>query len=227
PTGMAYNPGTAWGPEWKNTFFIVEFVGNPAHSGIHSFKLKPKGASFELGENEMILSGILATGIEFGPDGALYVADWIEGWRTKDFGRIWKLDAAGGAERPERQQTKQLLVEDFKKHDENRLSGLLKHEDMRVRQKAQFELATRGNKGAEVFQQNINQKENQLARVHGIWGMAQLGRKDKGHAKALIPLLKDSDPEIRAQAAKWLGDIKYKEAGSNLIPLLTDENSRA
>ena len=40
-------------------------------------------------------------------------------------------------------------------------------------------------------------------------------------------MLQDKDPEIRAQAAKWLGDIKYKEAGDKLIPLLKDSNSRA
>src|SRR5690606_26798247 len=37
----------------------------------------------------------------------------------------------------------------------------------------------------------------------------------------------DSDPEIRAQAAKWLGDVRYNDAASALIPLLTDEYSRA
>src|SRR5690606_31620617 len=35
PSGMVYNPGTALGPEWKNTFFVSEFVGNPARSAIH------------------------------------------------------------------------------------------------------------------------------------------------------------------------------------------------
>jgi HEAT repeat protein len=39
-------------------------------------------------------------------------------------------------------------------------------------------------------------------------------------------LLQDGDPEIRAQAAKWLGDIKYKEAGDKLISLLKDPDSR-
>jgi quinoprotein glucose dehydrogenase len=41
-------PGTALGSEWKNKFFLVEFVGNPARSPIWSFGLKPKGASFVL-----------------------------------------------------------------------------------------------------------------------------------------------------------------------------------
>jgi quinoprotein glucose dehydrogenase len=227
PTGMAYNPGTALNSEWNNTFFVVEFVGNPARSGIHAFKLNPKGATFELGEHKQILSGILATGIDFAPDGALYVADWIEGWGTKDFGRIWKLDVAEGVDQQQRQQTKTLLAESFNDYNEENLENLLKYADMRVRQKAQFELAKRGVKGAESFKRSINQKENQLARVHAIWGISQLARQDLNHAQVLLPILQDEDPEIRAQAARWLGDVRYKEAGKALIPLLNDENSRA
>ncbi len=226
PTGFLYNPGTAFSPEWKNTFFVGEFTGNPSRSGIYSFKLIPKGASFELGESKMILRGVLATGIDFGPDGAMYLGDWIDGWDTKDYGRVWKLDIAGGMNE-ERKQVKELLADDFKKFDEKKLSTLLKHSDMRVRQKSQFELATRGEKGLEVFQQTITHTENQLARVNSIWGISQFARKDLKHAQALVPLLKDSDPEIRAQAAKWIGDVRYKEAGEALLPLLKDDYSRA
>ena len=226
PTGMLYNPGTALSPAWKNTFFVGEFVGNPSRSGIHAFKLNPKGASFELGEHKMILGGVLATGIDFGPDGAMYLADWIDGWDAKNYGRIWKLDAKEPANE-ERKQTKILLGEDFTKHDEEKLGALLKNPDMRVRQKAQFELATRGNDGIEIFQKSIAQTENQLARVHAIWGISQFARKELKHAKILVPLLKDSDPEIRAQAAKWIGDVRYGEAGDALIPLLNDDYSRA
>lgn len=227
PTGMLYNPGTALSPKYKNTFFIAEFVGNPAKSGIHAFKLKPKGASFELGETEKIMSGVLATGIDFGPDGAMYVADWIDGWNTKDHGRIWKLDDEDGAAWAERQQTQKYLAEDLTKRKDNELGDLLKNPDMRVRQKAQFELAKRGSDGADVFEKSINQTAHQLARVHGIWGISQLARQDKEYAKLLLPLLKDKDPEIRAQAAKWLGDVRYKEAGAALVPVLKDTNSRA
>jgi len=169
----------------------------------------------------------LATGMDFGPDGALYVADWIEGWGTKGHGRIWKLDDEKEASSAERQLTKTLLAEDFSSKKEEELGDLLKNPDMRVRKKAQFELASRGDKGAEHFQKSINQQQHQLARVHGIWGISQLARGDRKYARMLLPLLKDSDPEIRAQAAKWIGDLRYKEAGNQLIPLLKDSNSRA
>ena len=97
---------------------------------------------------------------------------------------------------------------------------------MRVRMKAQFELAKRGDKGAAVFLQTFSPAEPQLARVNAIWGMSQLARKDMKYAKNLLPLLNDKDAEIRAQAAKWIGDIKYAEAGQQLIPLLKDTASR-
>jgi len=227
PAGMLYNPGTALSSKYKNHFFVAEFVGNAAKSGIHAFTLKPKGASFELGETKKIVGNVLGTGIDFGPDGAMYVADWENGWNPKNTGRIWKLDDKSQANSAERQLTKSLLAADFTAKSDNELSSILKNPDMRVRQKAQFELANRGDKGATVFLANIKQRNDQLARVHGIWGMSQLARQDKKYAKPLVALLKDQDPEIRAQAAKWLGDMRYAAAGKALVPVLKDQNSRA
>ncbi|MGZ8524098.1 MAG: HEAT repeat domain-containing protein, partial [Chitinophagaceae bacterium] len=126
----------------------------------------------------------------------------------------------------ERKQTHTLLAADFNKSKDDELGEILKNPDMRVRLKAQFELAKRGANGNAVFQKSLDQVTNQLARVHAIWGISQLARQDKNYAKNLLPLLQDNDPEIRAQAAKWLGDIKYKEAGDKLIPLLKDTFSR-
>ena len=227
PTGMVYNPGTALSPRWKNTFFVVEFVGNPSRSGIHAFKLNPKGAGFELAETNEILSGILPTGLDFGPDGSLFVADWIDGWGTKDSGRVWKLDDEEGSSWEERTRTKELVGQDFTAKALEELDLLLKNPDMRIRRKAQFELARRGDEGAGVLKSNAEQHENQLARIHGIIGLSQLARlEDNKYAEPLLALLKDNDPEIRAQAAKWLGDIRYERAGEALLPLLKDENSR-
>ncbi|GGC23893.1 glucose dehydrogenase [Parapedobacter defluvii] len=226
PTGLVYNPGTALSPNYKNTFLIAEFVGSPSNSGIHSFKLKPKGATFELGEHKKILGGILATGLDFGPDGSLYVADWIDGWDTHNYGRIWKMDDESGASAAIREEVKSLLAIDFAEKDDTELGNLLGHDDMRIRQKAQFALAKRGKKGLEIFKQALTQADHQLARVHAIWGISQLARTDMQYASLLLPLLKDADPEIRAQAAKWLGDMRYAAAGEELLPLLSDENSR-
>ncbi len=228
PTGMQYNPGTALGSKWRNKFFLVEFVGNPARSPIWAFGLKPKGASFELDGEEKILGGILPTGIRFGPDGALYVADWINGWATKSYGRIWKLDvtAAENDLKAERAETKRLMQLDYTSQNEAALYKLLFYSDMRIRQKAQFELVKRGTKGAVEFEKAIAQRDNQLARVHGVWGMGQLTRQDRTYGKSLVPLLTDNDGEIRAQAARVIGDERIENTGSQLVALLKDPAPR-
>ncbi|MBP6827596.1 MAG: HEAT repeat domain-containing protein [Saprospiraceae bacterium] len=228
PTGMVYNPGTALGSDWKNKFFLVEFVGSPARSPIWSFGLKPKGASFELDGEKNILSGILPTGIQFGPDGALYIADWINGWDTKNYGRIWKLDVTKDKNDLEavRLETKRLMQLDYALQSPDMLYSLLFNADLRIRKKAQFELVSRGETGFSVLTKALAQTGNQLARIHGIWGVGQLARQDKKYASPLIPLLKDKDAEIIAQAAKMLGDAEVKSVGDDLIPLLRSPQYR-
>src|SRR3546814_16894446 len=96
-----------------------------------------------------------------------------------------------------RKETQDLLSADLSTLDETRLGELLLNPDMRVRQKAQFELAERGDKGLEVFKAAIAQTDDRLARIHGIWGVSQLAREDDRHASLLLPLLKDEDAEIK------------------------------
>src|SRR5690554_5768196 len=139
PTGMVYNPGTALSEEWDEHFFVVTFVGSAARSGINAFTLEPKGASFDMTEDKEVLRGVQITGLDVGPDGALYGSDWIEGWGRNESGRIWKFYAEDNSDsRAElREQTRQLLAEDFTGADSERLQALLSHADMRVRSKAQ------------------------------------------------------------------------------------------
>lgn len=228
PTGMVYNPGTALGSEWLNTFFLVEFVGNPSRSHIWAFRLEPEGASFKLKDEVDVVSGILPTGIRFGPDGALYAADWINGWGTKNYGRVWKIDVAPDKNdlAEQRAETQRLMVLDYKSQSIDALYDLLFYGDMRIRQKAQFELSTRGRKGRDAFRKAIEQTDHQLARVHGIWGMGQLIRQNPEYSDDLLELFDDPDHEIIAQAAKVLGDEKVEKAGESLIPLLQHENPR-
>lgn len=228
PTGMVYNPGTALGKEWLNQFFLVEFVGDPSLSHIWSFTLKPEGASFVLDQETDVLSGVLPTGISFGPDGALYLADWVNGWGTKNYGKVWKLDVSSEKDnlRDLRDETRKLMVLDYKEAATDELAGYLSHPDMRIRQKAQFELATRTFWGYRAFKKIIAEGQNQLARIHAIWGIGQIATKRTGRADPLLDLLNDDDPEIIAQALKVLGDLRYKSGGTLFVDLLEHENDR-
>ncbi|MCW5517525.1 HEAT repeat domain-containing protein [Muriicola sp. Z0-33] len=228
PTGMVYNPGTALGKDWLNQFFLVEFIGDPNRSHIWSFGLKPKGASFELDNETDVLSGVLPTGIRFGPDGALYLADWVNGWGTKNYGRVWKLDVEEDKKdlEEERKETERLMTLNYKDQDTDALVGYLKYPDMRIRQKAQFELATRTFWGYRALKNVIEEETHQLARIHAIWGIGQIADNKPGKADPLLDLLSDQDPEIIAQAAKVLGDVRNEDSGPLLLPLLKHENPR-
>jgi len=224
PTGFRYNPGTALSEEWKEHFFIVSFRGSEANSPVYAFTLEEEGAGFRLSSDREVLRGVLPVGLAFGPDGALYFNDWIQGWQRNQQGRVWKLDTPEYANSLIRTETKRLLAEDFSSHPGSDLVQLLGHEDMRVRQKAQFELA--GRNAVNDLLDAVEESSNQLARIHGIWGLAQIGRRSPDSVEPLRMYLDDADSEIRAQAAKMLGDVRYAPSADDLIPLLTDDNSR-
>lgn len=228
PTGMTYNPGTALGEKWLDRFFLVEFVGDPSRSHIWSFDLKPKGASFELNTDLDMLSGVLPTGLEFGPDGALYLADWVNGWGSKNYGRVWKLDvdSENNDLEEERNATEKLMVHDYEDDSRDDLIALLSYPDMRIRKKAQFELAKRTFWGYRAFKKAITEEENQFARIHAIWGIGQIASDNNDKAEPLVPLLDDADDEIIAQTLKVLGDVRYKDAASKYVTLLDHENAR-
>ena len=171
-----------------------------------------------------MLKGVLAIGLKFGPEGALYVTDWINGWSAKGKGRIWKMDAPQGAANPIRVEVRKLIAEKFDAKGTADLAGLLRHADMRIRQKAQFELVRRND--VTTLSTASRQTASKLGRIHGIWGIAQLARKNPQHAALLAKLLSDEDSEVRAQSAKMLGDVRYAAAGTALVPLLKDSAPR-
>lgn len=224
PAGFDYNPGTALDDSWRGYFFGAVFTGTPGGSSIQGFTLAPKGAGFRLAEDKVVVKGIQATGVKFGPDGALYFADWIAGWDPKERGRIWKIDVTGGAASAARAATRALIAASFKDRSTPDLVALLHHDDMRVRTKAQFELVERG--AAADLLASATQTHFQFARIHGIWGLGQLARGDISQARPLVGLLADGDPEIRAQAAKLIGDLRYGQASTALVPLLRDPVAR-
>lgn len=225
PSGMAYDPGTALSEEWRNHFFVTSFPGAPANARIYAFTLKEDGATFAMDREKVLLRGVLSVGIRIGPDGALYLTDWITGWNSKDNGRLWKLDAPAAAGSTIRKEVQTLLAADFAPRSASDLATLLRHADMRVRQKAQFALARR--REAQTLLEAARDTSSLHARLHGLWGLAQMARADASQATHLRPFLKDPDGEIRAQAARLVGDVRHAPAAADLVPLLMDTAPRA
>ena len=231
PSGLTYHPGTSLLPEkYQKHFFLCDFRGSGGGSGVHSFALKPKGAAFELTDRHQFAWGVLATDCDFGPDGGFYISDWVDGWGLTGKGRIWRLhgeppasseppaSAGGGAA-----ETKALLAQGFDKRPTNELVKLLGHKDMRVRQEAQFALADRKEINALM---SAAREGTGLARLHGIWGIGQIGRNHGPAIQTLLQLARDKDAEVRAQSLKVLGDVKFALAPKVVLQGLKDAEPR-
>jgi quinoprotein glucose dehydrogenase len=226
PSGLAYYPGVGLPDRYKNHFFLCDFRGGPANSGVRSFTLKNKGASYELaGQHEFIWS-VLATDVDFGTDGAIYLTDWVDGWNKPGKGRIYKVENPDGIQSAAAQEAKKVLAEGMKGRKIVELGNLLGHASRRVRQEAQFALADRPKEAMPELTKIAQKDKRKLARLHAIWGLGQIARKDTDAAKPLLDLLADNDADVRAQTAKVLGDGKRKGAAKKLLALLHDEEPR-
>jgi quinoprotein glucose dehydrogenase len=211
PCGFAAYPGTGLTPHFDGRFLIVDFRGGAAGSGVTSFRMRPKGAGFESFDAEMTFKGILSTDVEFGPDGAAWIADWVEGWNGSGKGRLWRF-------RPKDQdlsiveEVRVLLAGDWSRLDEARLIGLLGHADRRLRCEAQWELARRA--AVAPLRRVIDDAGSPtLARVHAAWGLEQIARSShdgpRGSAvvEGLVKAAADPAWEVRLAASRSLGEL--------------------
>jgi len=227
PSGLVYYPGTGLPAKYDGHFFLCQFKGAVTRSGIRSFSVEPRGASFELINSEQFLWNVEATDVDFGPDSQLYLSDWGEGWERNRKGRIYAVAETNSIKSPIVAQTKKLLADGFEKTPQGELLACLAHPNMRVRLEAQYTLADRGQQGvAEIAKLAASSSAAPVARRHAIWALGQIGRRDHATLKELLPLLKDPDAEIRAQTAKVLGDERSPAAFEGLVRLLTDTSLR-
>ena len=226
PSGLCFNYGaTALPDRYADHFFICDFHGSSSGSGVYSFAVKPKGASFEVADGHQFIWSILATDCEFGPDGGFYISDWVEGWGMPGKGRIYRFSDAEAAKKPAVAEVKKLLAKSFEKRASAELVRWLGHADQRVRQEAQFALAARGTEAIGLLVKAAKEEKNQLARLHAVWGLGQLGRRGENVRDALRSLLVDTDAEVQRQSIRALGWSKDATA-RDFIALLNDPEPR-
>ncbi|MBL9173733.1 MAG: PQQ-dependent sugar dehydrogenase, partial [Verrucomicrobiales bacterium] len=239
PAGLAFYPGTGFGERLKGTFLHADFPG-----GVWAFTVKPQGASYVVDHKEKFLWNCWPTDVDFGPDGAAYVLDWVSGWGQTPRGRIYRItpsDAHGrdgvspspssSADRIEAErvaQVRRLLAEGMALRAEKELLSLLGNPDRRVRLEAQWELAGRGSNSLSGFVRVATGGPALLPRLHALWGIAQILRdlpmtQGAEELASLLPLLDDPEPEIRGQAARvLLGDGRLMNAEQPVRELFGD-----
>ncbi|QDT10453.1 PVC-type heme-binding CxxCH protein [Planctomycetes bacterium K23_9] len=228
PSGFAFYPGTGFGDQLKDKFLICDFRGGPSNSGIRSFDLQPDGAFYQLGEDDQPIWTCLATDLAFGPDGALYVSDWVDGWEGLGKGRIYRLTDPEHINSDIVRDVQERLQCDWDARSNESLLGDLQHADRRVRLEAQWQLAKRDEIDALALV--LTQKDlPRVARLHAIWGLDQIQRRleQDNTLKFVRPLLKDKDAYIRSAAAKFAGERGDKAAVADLRLLLKDASARA
>lgn len=225
PSGMVYNYGaTALPDRYAGHFWICNFGGGKGD--LETFAVEPRGAGFAVKDLHRFLTGPGCTDVEFGPDGRLYLSVFNDtGWYKEDTGHVYAFSDPTAARSDLVKSTAALLTGDLEKKPAAELDALLDHPDLRVRQRAQFALVDRGESA--IIETAAREAKSQLKRLHGIWGLGILAKKDAARLDPVIALLKDDpDAEVRAQAARVLGDSRAEKAGPALLAALDDASPR-
>lgn len=218
PAGFKFNPGTALSPEFKDYFFLT---GAPA-GGQFAFQIKRNGDTFEMVNNQQIGSGLAIVGLAFGPDGALYGADWDGGYPLDEKGSVIKIDVPVSMQTDTRSEVAEILRTGLAEALPSDLVRLLNHADMRVRLKAQFQLVKLDR--GDLLAAELQNGSAQLAKLHAIWGLGQLARNEDTLARdSLVLAFRDSDPMVRGQAVKTYGELRKVNA-TPILKLVKDED---
>ena len=225
PSGVTWLTGESLPADLRGKFLLSNYRGASDNCNLLLIATEAKGAGYVASEEREIVKGVGASDVELGYDGNLYLCDFGGGWSVNENGSIQVAASKNAAEREAGAKVAALFKEGFGKRNFAELRELLSHPDRRVRQAAQFAIADKGAEGGAVFVAVINESTSQIARLHATWGLGQLGRRDLAVADALIPLLLQTDPEVRANAARVLGDLGVESAKPALIDTLAKDDS--
>ncbi len=229
PSGLTCYPGTGLTGDYDNCFFLADFRGGPSNSGIRLIRTQPKGAFWEVERSEQPIWSILATDVDFGPDGALWICDWVDGWVGEGKGRVYRFYDGEAQKQDVVAEVKQLLADGFDSRSTESLQALLSHVDRRVRLESQWELARRG----EIAPMQAVLSDSSLGtlpRLHAVWGLGHAGRIHRSLrndvAESLAAALANSDLDVRAAAASVVGDLRLKRFSTAIEALISDAEPR-
>ena len=211
PSGLVCYPGVGLdaSPGLKNAFFLCDFRGQSSNSGIRRIQLKPNGATFEIAKNEEYIWNLLATDVDFAPDGSMLVSDWVNGWNGENKGRLYRFESNNAPAKEAGAASAKLLKQGAVAMDDSSLLKLFKHNDRRIRLEAQWELAKRGK--SKLLADSFATANTRSEKLHAVWALGQIARNanDAIATTTLQTALEDSDEYVVARACEMLADSKF------------------
>ena len=226
PSGLAYFPGTGLPERYRGHFLLGNFSYTEALSGVLAFTMTPRGGSFAMSQPEVFASRIIPTDVEFANDGGVFVTSWEEGGNPSEKGRIVRISDPAPSVRGPAREVAALLAQGTDHQTNEELIGRLGHADVRIRREAQFTLAERGGAAVPRLLATARAGRKRLARVHALWALGQVARQRSGTLAEVVDLLEDPDEEVRAQAARVLGDEREVSASAAMVRRLGDPAPR-
>ena len=231
PSGFAHYPGLGLPDEYADHFFMCDFTGSRPNSKVWTFRAVSDGAGYRLENPRIFAKGMLNTDVAFDWNGRMLVSEWGGGWSATKKGALHAISNAEHLADPRITEARNIAIEGFENRGMFELAELLGSDDQRIRQMAQQELAER--RAVAAFEDVARYERRTLPRLHAIWGLGQVARIEAARNRRigsamdpLVALLRDPDPEVRAQAAKTLGDPAHAPAKDALVEALVDASSR-
>lgn len=231
PSGFAYDPGLGLPAEYADHFFMCDFTGSAPKSRLWAFRCVPDGAGYVVENAHPFATGILNTDVEFDWSGRMLVSEWGGGWGATQKGRLHAIEHESAASDPRIAEARDLAVAGMDGLDEFALADLLSHPAHRLRIMAQVELAER--RVVDALADVARYERDVVPRIHALWGLGHVARIEAARNRridaAMSPVraaLLDPEPEVRAQAARVLGDPAFAKATEDLIAALADDSPR-
>jgi len=233
PAGIAYYPGTGLGPRFADTFFMSDFPG-----GIRTFRVARRDGWFGVvdagpwmednSSGQMqgkLLWELSPVDVVFPPGGGVIVADWVEGWEKTGKGRLWRVSDPALRGDPVIEEVRRFIAGGMAKRPTDELAALLGHDDLRLRQAAQFEFAARGVQVWESLASVSGKADAARSQRHAVRAMRQIARTNSGRQRLsadpapMLRWLAGTDPQLLVEACRFWSDVPMPIAATPLRAL--------